>query len=43
MIMNITTSPNVNGKIVNILVRGSWSWKSWIVVGEFPKSGEELN
>ena len=38
--MNINTSPNVNGNIVNILVRDSWSW---IVVGEFPNSGEELN
>jgi hypothetical protein len=40
MIMNITTSVNVNGNIVNILVRGSWSWN---VVGEFLNSGEELN
>jgi hypothetical protein len=38
--MNITTSVNVNGNIVNILVRSSWSWN---VVGEFLNSGEELN
>ncbi len=43
MIMNINTSLNVNGNIVNILVRGSWSWKSWNVVGEFLNRGEELN
>jgi hypothetical protein len=40
MIMNINTSVNVNGNIVNILVRGSWSWN---VVGPFLNSGEELN
>jgi len=40
MIMNINTSLNVNGNIVNILVGGSWSW---IVVGEFLNRGEELN
>ena len=40
MILNITTSVNVNGNIVNILVGASWSWK---VVGEFLNSGEELN
>ena len=38
--MNITTSVNVNGDIVNISVRGSWSWN---VVGESLNSGEELN
>lgn len=38
--MNITTSVYVNGNIVNILVRGSWSWN---VVDEFLNSGEELN
>lgn len=40
MIMNITTIVNVNDAIVNILVRGSWSWN---VVGEFLNRGEELN
>ena len=40
MIMNINTSVNVNGNIVNILVGASWSWK---VVGEFLIRGEELN
>lgn len=40
MTMNITTSVNVNGNIVNILVEGSWSW---IVVGAFVNRGEELN
>jgi hypothetical protein len=40
MIMNINASVIVNGNIVNILVRGSWSWN---VVGEFLNSGEELN
>jgi len=40
MILNITTSVNVNGNIVNILVRPSWSWN---VVGEFINRGEELN
>jgi hypothetical protein len=39
MIMNINTSVNVNGNIVNIL-DGSWSW---IVVGAFLNRGEELN
>jgi hypothetical protein len=38
--MNITTSVNVNGNIVNILVRSSWSWN---VVGAFLNRGEELN
>jgi len=38
--MNITKSVNVNGNIVNILVRSSWSWN---VVDEFLNSGEELN
>lgn len=37
--MNINTSVNVNGNIVNIL-DGSWSW---IVVGAFLNRGEELN
>jgi hypothetical protein len=40
MIMNINTSANVNGNIVNILVRDSWSWN---VVGAFLNRGEELN
>ena len=40
MIMNINTSVIVNGNIVNILVRGSWSWN---VVGAFLNRGEELN
>lgn len=40
MIMNINTSVNVNGNIVNILVQRSWSWN---VVGEFLNRGEELN
>jgi hypothetical protein len=40
MIMNIDTSLNVNGNIVNILVGGGWSWN---VVGEFLNRGEELN
>ena len=39
MIMNINTSVNVNGNIVNILVGDSWSW---IVVGAFLVRGEEL-
>ena len=39
MIMNINTSVNVNGDIINIL-DGSWSWN---VVGEFLNRGEELN
>ena len=43
MIMNINTSVDVNGNIVNILVGASWSWKSWNVVGEFLNRGEELN
>jgi hypothetical protein len=37
--MNINTSVNVNGNVVNIL-DGSWSW---IVVGAFLNRGEELN
>jgi hypothetical protein len=40
MIMNINTSVNVNGNIVNILDGASWSW---IVVGAFLNRGEELN
>ncbi len=40
MIMNIDTSLKVNGNIVNILVRGSWSWN---VVRTFLNRGEELN
>jgi hypothetical protein len=40
MIMNINTSLNVNGNIVNILVGGGWSWN---VVGAFLNRGEELN
>ena len=40
MIMNINTSVNVNGNIVNIQVRGSWSC---IVVSAFLNRGEELN
>lgn len=40
MIMNINSSLKVNGNIVNILVRGSWSWN---VVGAFLNRGEELN
>lgn len=40
MIMNINTSINVNGNIVNILVGASWSWN---VVCEFLNRGEELN
>jgi hypothetical protein len=40
MIMNIDTSLNVNGNIVNILVRGSWSWN---VVGAFVNRREDLN
>ena len=38
--MNIDTNLNVNGNIVNILVRGSCSWN---VVGAFLNRGEELN
>lgn len=37
--MNINTSVNVNGNIVNIL-DGSWSW---IVAGVFLNRGEKLN
>lgn len=40
MIMNINSSLKVNGNIVNILVRGSWSWN---VVSAFLNRGEELN
>jgi hypothetical protein len=40
MIMNIDTNLNVNGNIVNILVRGSWSCN---VVGAFLNRREELN
>lgn len=38
--MNINTSINVIGNIVNILVGASWSWN---VVSEFLNRGEELN
>ncbi len=40
MIMNINTSLNVNGNIVNILVGAS---RSRNVVGAFLNRGEELN
>jgi hypothetical protein len=38
--MNTNTSVNVNGNILNILVRCIWSWN---VVSEFQHRREELN